>query len=245
MKKLFPLFIALVMFANNTKALDYEPETGFTWMGFMGMNVSGLQNHDYNAKVGATIGFRTDYVLPKAHGTYLTTGIDWTMKGGRLTKAVSVEGQTLDVTGKYNLHYFEIPVRVGFRYNVNENLGLYGEMGPYFAVGIGGRHKCRIDGDGSSIKDAEDAGTFCAFAKTDDVAQQTFQRWDAGVGLRLGMEFNEHYNLMLGFDWGLADIYRNSLRNLYWDTMQQVTGAGERLPKVYNFNFNLAFGYRF
>lgn len=245
MKRFIYFCIALVMCTGNAKALENEPEEGLTWMGLFGMNISKLLNHEYNAKVGATMGIRADYVLPKAHGTYITAGIDWTMKGSKLTKAMPVAGQTLDVTGKYCLHYFEIPVRVGFRYNVKENIGLYGEMGPYFAVGVGGRHKCCIDGDGSAIRKAEDDGTFCAFDKTDDVVRQTFQRWDAGVGLRLGMEFNKHYNLMFGFDWGLADIYRDSLRDLYWDTKQKETGAGERLPKVYNFNFSLAFGYRF
>ena len=208
-------------------------------MGFFGMNVSKLLDHEYNAKVGATLGFRADYMLPRAHGTYVTAGIDWTMKGSRMTNGVAVGALTLDGTHKYNLHYIEIPVRVGFRRNVTEHIGLYGEMGPYFAVGVGGRHMLSIDGDGSAIRGVEDGETFNAFKNTGDLKQLTFQRWDAGLGLRLGMECGGHYNFMFGFDWGLADIYRDSLRDAYWDN------KGERLPKVYTFNFSLTAGYRF
>ena len=71
MKKILFIIIALAMSASNAKALDfdYEPEEGFTFMGLFGMNVSKLQNHPYDAKVGAMMGARADYVLPSAHGT--------------------------------------------------------------------------------------------------------------------------------------------------------------------------------
>ena len=59
-----------------------------------------------------------------------------------------------------------------------------------------------------------------------------------GVGFRVGAEYNEHYNLLIGCDWGLADIYRDSLRDAYFDKL------GTRLPKVKNFNFSITVGYR-
>ena len=249
MKKFFSLLVALAMFAANATAYDYEPKEGFTWMGLLGMNVSDLQNHDYNAKVGATLGFRADYMLPKAHGTYVTAGIDWTMKGGRMSGMESVQigciVDEMNATWQYTLHYIELPIRLGFRYNVRESLGLYGEIGPYFAVGVGGRHSLTLDGDGSDVRNMEDAYSFRSFNSSDNLERQTFQRWDAGVGFRLGMEYNDHYNLMLGFDWGLADIYHDSLRDAYWNYMVEKHGVGERLPKVYNFNFNITAGYRF
>ena len=233
------------MFAGNAKALDNEPEEGFTFMGLFGMNISKLQNHDYNAKFGATMGARVDYVLPYAHGTYVTAGVDWTMKGGKLSQSFNVLGSQVDGTAKYNLHYFEIPIRVGFRYNVLENLGFYGEIGPYFAVGVGGKHKLSIDIDGEAANAVEDAGTYKAFKNADfDPTNPTklpFQRWDAGIGFRIGAEYNQHYNLMFGCDWGLADIYRESLRDQFYEA----TGRTASLPKVKNFNFSITVGYRF
>lgn len=238
MKKFLIAAIALVMCAGNAKALDNEPEEGFTFMGIFGMNVSKLQNHEYNAKPGATMGARVDYVLPYAHGTYLTAGLDWTMKGGKKSLSRNIAGTDVDATAKYNLHYFEIPIRVGFRYNPLDNLGLFAEIGPYFAVGVGGKHKLSVDFDGEAANKLEDLGTYKAF-KNYGYPVETFQRWDAGIGFRVGAEYNQHYNLMIGCDWGLADIYRDSYRDDYYQAW------GMRLPEVKNFNFSITIGYRF
>jgi len=249
MKKFFYLIIAMAMCAGNAQAFEYEPEEGLTWMGLFGMNISKLQNHPYNAKAGAMMGARADYMLPNAHGAYITAGIDWTMKGGKLSHYAIVDFEQEDATSKYNLHYLEVPIRVGFRYNFSDEFGLYGEVGPYFAVGVGGRHKMTIDEDGAIVRAMEDENTYKAFRnysfdpKFPD--KLTFQRWDAGIGFRIGAEYNNHYNLMIGCDWGLADIYRDSLRDDYRAYAQSVIGQDYRLPKVHNFNFSITAGYRF
>lgn len=247
MKKILFVALAMAMFAGNANALENEPEEGFTYMGLFGLNVSKLQNDRIldKAKAGAMMGARVDYVLPNAHGTYLTAGLDWTMKGGKTPVVVDVNSEFYDATFKRPLHYFEVPIRIGFRYNAMENLGFYGEVGPYFAIGIGGKHKCSIDGDGEAIRDREDELTYKAFKNYDYSPanpKYPFQRWDAGIGFRIGVEYNQHYNLMFGCDWGLADLYRVNLRDDYKDNPLNL---GDTLPKVHNFNFSITFGYRF
>ena len=244
MKRFFYLLLALTMVSNNVMAFDYEPEEGLTYMGIFGMNVSKLQNHHYSSKVGATMGLRLDYMLPHAHGAYITSGLDWTMKGGK-TSVVALVGNTeYDATLKYSMHYFEIPIHAGFRYNFNENIGVYAEFGPYFSVGVGGKHKANIDGDGEAVREKEEANTHKAF-KNYGYPQESFQRWDAGLGFRVGAEYNEHYNLIIGCDWGLTDIYRNSYRDAYYDAPEELKDKGISLPKVKNFNLSVTLGYRF
>ena len=248
MKKFFLVIAALAMCASNANAFDNEPEEGFTYMGLFGMNVSKIQNSDYGAKAGAMLGTRVDYVLPNAHGTYLTAGFDWTMKGGKTTVSddLYIEDTPFSGTHKYALHYFEVPIRIGFRYNVSDDFGLYGEFGPYLAIGIGGKHKCSI-GDGAEKNAAEDFDTFKAFKNRTDLMHPTFQRWDSGIGFRIGAEYNQHYNLMLGCDWGLADIYRNNLRTAFYDNAKALGLPEEEcnLSRIHNFNFSITFGYRF
>ena len=243
MKKFFYLIIALALGTGNAMALENEPEEGLSWMGIFGMNISKLQNLDYGAKAGAMLGIRADFVLPKAHGTYLTAGVDWTMKGGKTTILFQDDITTAEGSIKYALHYIEVPVRVGFRYNPTEDLGLYAEVGPYFAVGVGGRHKCSIDADGDDAREAEDDLSYNAFKNNDfdpsNPERLTFQRWDSGIGFRIGAEYNQRYNLMIGADWGLADIFRGSLRDDFFNN------TGVRLPKPHNFNFSITVGYRF
>lgn len=251
MKKIFYLIIALALSTSNAMAFENEPAEGLSWMGLFGMNVTKLKNSGYGAKAGAMLGVRADYVLPKAHGVYLTAGIDWTMKGGKLS-APYLEGSTsnqYDATYKYALHYIEVPIRVGFRYNLTENIGIYGEVGPYFAVGVGGRHKCSIDADGASAREAEDARSYNAFKNYDfdpnnpDIL--TFQRWDAGWGFRIGAEYAQRYNLQIGCDWGISDIYRTSLRDAYADYFTSQNNEPITLPRIRNFNFSMTLGYRF
>ena len=243
MKKIFSLILALALCTGNAMAFEFdnEPEAGLSFMGIFGMNISKLQNHAVvdKAKAGATMGVRADYMLPKAHGAYITAGVDWTMKGGKCNDLFTIVGpDTYEESIKDALHYFEVPIRVGFRYNLWENLGFYGEIGPYFAVGVGGKHKTSLDGDGAAIRMFEDENTYAIF-KDYGYPYDNFQRWDAGIGFRIGAEYEEHYNLMIGCDWGLADIYRTSLR----DAVRDQTGI--TLPKVKNFNFSITVGYRF
>lgn len=238
MKKFFYLIIALALSTGNAMAFENEPAEGLSFMGIFGMNISKLQNSEYSAKAGAQLGIRADYMLPKAHGTYLTAGIDWSMKGGKASDNIFNLIEEPIGSSKYVLHYIEVPVRVGFRYNVLDNLGFYGEIGPYFAVGVGGCHSASIDLDGGDARTMEEELSFNAFKNYDDLTQ-SFQRWDAGIGFRIGAEYEQRYNFMIGADWGLADIYRTSLRDRFFDQ------TGISLPKVHNFNFSITVGYRF
>ena len=253
MKKFFYLIIALALSTGNAMAFENEPAEGLSFMGLFGMNVSKLQNNflEDKAKVGAMLGIRADYVLPKAHGTYLTAGVDWTMKGGKDGNIIiPIDNEAYEGTFKYALHYIEVPVRVGFRYNLNEEIGLYAEVGPYFAVGVGGRHKCSIDADGANVRVAEEGISYNAFKNYDydpvnNPDRLTYQRWDAGIGFRIGAEYNQRYNVLIGADWGLADIYRTSLRDAYATYWSDYYHQSIRLPKVHNFNFSITVGYRF
>ncbi len=236
MKKIFTMAVALLTFAGSASALEYEPQPGFSAQAFLGMNASKIRNMNYDGKVGGIFGFKFDYVLPKAHGTYASAGIDWTMKGAKLGDIATplTDGRIADGTDKYKLNYLEIPVRVGFRYNFSRELGVYGEFGPYFAMGITGKHKFSVDADGPAARAEE--WSYNTFKKS--TTRANFQRWDAGLGFRVGAEYNQHYNLMLGCDWGITDMWRDDYRDAQWV-------AGLALNKVKNFNFTLAFGYRF
>ena len=235
MRKLFTMIIALAAFTQGAKALEYEPQSGFSAMGFLGMNATKINNLGYDGKVGGVFGFKMDYVLPKAHGTYISAGIDWTMKGAKIdAQSPDDLGTLFDGTDKYSLHYLEIPIRAGFRYNFSKELGVFGEFGPYFSMGITGKHKFSADADGAAARSSE--WSYNAFKKS--TIRPNFQRWDAGLGFRVGAEYNQHYSLMLGCDWGITDMWRDDYRDAEWD-------LGNALPKVKNFNFTIAFGYRF
>ncbi len=230
MKKIFTMAVAMLLFAGNAMALSYEPKEGFSYLGFLGMNTTKITNSGYDGKIGGTAGFKIEYMLPKAHGTYLNAGVDWTQKGAK----VDAFSGTFDGTDKFNLHYLEVPIHVGYRYNFSDEVGVYLDFGPYFGIGINGKHKFSADADGAAARAVE--WSYSAFKKS--TTRANFQRWDAGIGFRVGGEYNNHYNLILGCDWGITDMWRDDYRDAMYD-------AGFALDKVRNFNFTIAFGYRF
>lgn len=228
MKKFLIAAVALVM-SGSAFAIDNEPEEGVTAQFNLGFTISDIRGMKANPKPGGTMGFKLEYMLPKAHGTYINAGVDWIMRGTKENFYGNDGDPTqkdYDYTVKTNAHYLEIPIHVGFKYNVIPELGVFAEVGPYFAIGVGGKVKKVVDGD-------EFLGQEWSY-KTFKKSQSGFQRWDAGLGFRVGAEYNQHYSLALGCDWGFTDMFTNDFRK------ENLPGF---TPK--NFSFVMTLGYRF
>lgn len=251
MKKLMIAALALGLSASAF-AIDYEPEEGLTYQINAGMTISSITNFNVagvnhgGGKVGATFGIKADYVLPNAAGTYLSAGIDWAMKGcSRSGKEAGLNISDLtksyDITETKTLHYIQIPIHVGFRYNLLEDIGFYGEFGPYFAMGVNARNSFDIDYDGSWATDKEKDLSYNAFSEQSGEDLQYapyFQIWDFGIGFRVGAEYDNHYSLNIGMDWGITDMLRDKYRNKMADN-------GLALGKPRNFSTYISLGYRF
>jgi len=241
MKKYLIAAVALLGFSSAAMAIDYEPEEGFTFQANVGMSVSSISGlEDYGSKAGFTIGAKGEYMLPSAMGVYVNAGVDWTMKGAKHEwdehfSIPTVVDATYSITNTISTHYIQIPIHVGFRYNLAENLGLYGEFGPYFAFGLAGSSKNSLDADGTWTKQYETSyGIFTNKTKT-----FTFQRPDFGVGIRIGAEYDNHYSINAGMDWGVTDMYRDKYRDYIYDTNHI------ELDPLHNFCFTIGVGYRF
>lgn len=241
MKKYIIMALALMGLSTSAMAIDNEPEEGFTTQVFMGLSASNVKGYfDYGIKPGGTAGIKLEYMLPNAHGTYINGGLDWVMKGCKNTLSLSdIHGaddilQDAKLTTRLCPHYLEIPIHVGFHYNFSEEIGVYGELGPYFAIGVGGKLKTSVDADGLWTQAFE--YDYPIFKK--DNSRDYFQRWDAGLGFRVGAEYNQHYSLNLGCDWGLTDMWRNEYRDIQFEGHKSIS-------TIKNFNLTLCFGYRF
>lgn len=231
MKKLLTIALA-ALFAGNAMALNNVPESGFSWVGFAGMTVSNLKGMALDPKVGVNFGVKLDYMLPSAYGTYLTAGIDWIHKGARDTYFNPL--LNADETFKVQSHYLEIPIRVGYRYNFNEKWGIFGEVGPYFAIGVTGKGRLKYD-------DYPDE-SYMWFGKHNDfhgMDMKAIQRFDCGVGFRIGAEFKNMYSLAIGYDWGVTDMYTDDYRIAY------KTATGVALNSMKNRSFVATIGFRF
>lgn len=128
MRKIMLICAALIAWAGSAKAIDYVPESGFTNEAHVGMSISSFRGFPCDPKVGMSFGWKGEYMLPGAMGTFVNFGLDVTQKGAKF--------QTPAGDIKQNAFYFSLPIHAGYRYNILEDLGIFADFGPYFAAGF-------------------------------------------------------------------------------------------------------------
>ncbi|MBQ2342473.1 MAG: PorT family protein [Bacteroidaceae bacterium] len=226
MKKIFTLIVAMVAMTTSAMALDNEPEEGLTFQGLFGLNLSNFRAGGTNAdiKPGFNLGARGEYMLPGCHGVFVNAGVNYTMKGAK--------SDGLAATMKARACYVEIPVHVGYRYNFSNDFGVYTDFGPYFALGING--KTILDYDDDLLDDVK-----TRFFRKDDGSFGDIQRFDFGLGFRVGAEYINHHSLTLGCDWGITDMYTKDYRKAWKEA------SGYAVDPMKNFNLSITYGYRF
>lgn len=228
MKKLIAAALGLFCF-TSAMALDNEPKPGLTFQGQVGVDISNIRNSEYSAKAGANLGIYAQYMFEKAHGTYIMGGLNYAMKGNRKDLGICVN--------KNVLHYLQVPIHIGFQYNIIPELGVFADFGPFFAVAPGGRGVFSFDDDtiGNhhyNILKNHHTGDYNLF---NGLPELGFQRFDWGIGIRFGAEYNQHYSLNVAMDWGVEDILRDTFRSSYPNVY----------PKYKTFNCAITLGYRF
>lgn len=155
---------------------------------FGGMNINKYTSSLFSSRVGFHIGGKSEIDLSKlAKGFYCETGALLSLKGGKVDW-----GDLGSVS--LNPYYLEIPLRIGYKYTINDNVKAIGKLGPYFAFGLFGKE---IDSYGPS-----DTETYDLFT-----GQDAIKRFDAGIGLNLGIEIKNKYQFCIGNDWGLIPVY--------------------------------------
>ena len=237
MKKIFALALAAIMCASSAKALEYIPESGFTVQGLFGMNISNFRQPNSlvdaltDPKAGFNLGIRGEYMLPSCYGVFVNLGVNYTMKGAKMDVAASLPDD-YSCTVKFRPCYIEIPLHVGYRFNVLDNLGVFADFGPYFAIGVNGKEKTEFEGD--AVEDYSKK-----FFRNSKMILGEIQRYDFGLGFRVGAEYANHHSLNFSFDWGLTDMYRDSYRREFFKE------NGFELGKLKNFNAGITYGYRF
>lgn len=126
--------------------------------------------------VGGIIGFQLAPMSP----VYLESGLLYVEKGGK--------GYVDRKKFTFDLNYFEMPVVVKYKYEVDEDLSIQPFLGGYLALGIGGKIKNYADRDAKS-----------------SFSNEYFQRFDGGLRLGCGVEYQMMY-AEIAYDLGLANI---------------------------------------
>ena len=189
MKKLSLILTVLLMGALSMSAKGLlVPEI------VAGMNVASYNQDGASSRIGFHVGVRGDYyVTGSQEGFYFNAGLMLSLKGCEV-EVIKGDDEWWGFDSKkssLNPFYLDIPIHVGYKYSVTDNIGIFADFGPYFSFGLFGKT------EGESV-----------------FGDDGLKRFDVGLGLRGGVEFNKKFNVSLGYDWGLVDVVDNgNLKN--------------------------------
>jgi hypothetical protein len=219
--KIAVLLTTLVMgvFSVNAQGSTFQ---NLQFEGVAGLNMSDMGG--LGSKAGLHIGAKAEMPLPSlADGAYANAGVLLSFKGNSYLGL------------KTTANYLEIPMHVGYKHAINENLSIFGEAGPYIAFGLFGKMDV-MEVDILSSTDVIQINTFDS--------EFGLNRFDIGVGLKAGVEIKKKYTVSIGYDWGFIDAYKNSP----FSKMEEEEEEGEYIdltPKMTNTNLSISLGYKF
>lgn len=192
-------------------------------------------------KPGFNIGFRFDYRLNNYFA--FQTGLEYTTRGEKIKindeincydeYGNIIETAPLEVSIKNTIHYFELPILIGIRYNINHNIELQFNTGPYIAVGLGGKRKDKVKQE-SLYCGYDNQNQTAIFGDFDIYKPSSLgcKRFDAGWKFDLGVDIKKYY-VGIAYDLGLVDI-RSKKTKEFWS-----------LGAMKNRNFSINVGYSF
>ena len=193
MKKVLLFFVLVAMSVVSVNAQD-----NLKWGVMAGMNVSKYTITGFDSRIGFHAGVKAELGLSQeASGAYMDFAALLTLKG------VKIDGGSI-ASIKFNPYYLEVPVHVGYKYAVNDDFALFGNVGPYIAVGLFGKVKAKVDGN---IADLGELGTNSA--SEDIFGDDGLKRFDFGLGLKAGVEFSKKYQLAISYDFGLVEVAKD------------------------------------
>ena len=168
----------------------------FKWGVTGGLNVSSPTN--YNSEIGYHAGVKGEYLFQEEKGFYLDFGISLSKKGWESDWYYDAE-TSKSAKWKSDAHYLNIPIHVGYKIPVGDKISLFASVGPYFGIGLFGKYKAVTDKSETTL------------AK--NVFDDYMNRFDWGIGGKIGVECMRHIQISIGYDWGLKKIRHDKLND--------------------------------
>lgn len=188
MKKL-SLLIALVLTLASTASFA---QTTSKWGIYAGTNFNKTSKVVDGAEKKMATGFDlgAKYQLHFNSGLFLDFGLGFDYK--------NIKNKALGITIERQALGLQVPIHVGYMYNINDSFAVFGSAGPYMTIGMSGKYKI-----------------------TDEVSEDLYEsesgdeRFEVGLGAKVGVQFIKHIQVSLGYDFGLTELneYTDGLKN--------------------------------
>jgi len=136
------------------------------------------------------------------------TGLLLTGHGSKAETKFNILGEDGYVKSTFNPLYLEVPLNVILKFHLDRGAGLFFNLGPYFAIGVGGKSKVDYY-DGFTTSHTERKIEFANddpfTSQQDDANYNKLKRFDYGLNLGGGFNFKKLI-LKANYGFGLAKI---------------------------------------
>lgn len=141
------------------------------WDVQLGMNFSNMTKlDDSKALPGFKLGLGMDYAFTDV----------WSLKSGLMFESKGFKMKEGDYKETIRPIYMQIPVMAAWKATITDGVKFVANVGPYFAVGLGGKDKLDWDGEKDDAKIFDSDGL-------------DWKRFDLGIQWGFGVELAERY----------------------------------------------------
>jgi hypothetical protein len=183
--------LAVVIVKAQDKPIRFGIKAGVNLSNFSG-DIDGNK-----AKFGYRAGVSLDYALNQTQDLYLLTGLNYSLQGAKIDTGN-------DVNAKINMSYLQLPIHIGYKLNIKEDIKIVFHAGSYLGYAADGKIKI----GGLSLDIFGDEGL--------EELGSKMKRFDYGMGLGADVEYGR-FGVDLGWDFGFQNLYDDddaSVRNM-------------------------------
>lgn len=243
MKRIFT--VALVLLASVTMSIGQSRPALRVDANFVGSNQSMKRDGyvwDTKMNVDLRVGAAAEFMIG-SRGFYLAPGLNYTMKGSKTEWDIPemVPGTYITMVST-RLHYLQLPINAGIRFDLMNDMAVSIEAGPFLAYGIYGTYRQKLEGWKPNNYSTEFFGP--------TLGGPTNIRWDIGANIIAAFHYKRYY-IQIGCEYGFVDIVSgggsdiprlNDNRQSSSTTALREKGNNEY---AYNRDFFVGIGYRF
>ncbi len=180
-------FIIMVVMAVFTLSASAQVENGlryFTMLSGSLSKYSEIPNAENTFGYGGGLSLEYNFTP----NVFLGSGLEFGLRGSKL-KNINFKGQSLAIDGSLKSYNLVIPVNVGGRVYLSDNVSLFGQLGPYFSFALK-KAKMQILGYG-------------------DLYGESF---DWGLNGKVGVELGE-FQVFGGYELGMKEVWPGDAKN--------------------------------
>lgn len=192
------IFFMILLGAMVLPSMAQEFRVGAT----AGVNVNSPSGDD-TGLIGFNVGVKGELGLLQASEGWFMDFSALLSSHGWKSVAYYDKATATSLQWKATPYYLSIPVHVGYKFRCSDKLKLFVSAGPYAGIGLFGKETLTSTLAGKSTTSTVSNKIF---------ADNVHERFDWGLGCRLGAELYGHWQLSVGYDWGMKDTNKKNMR---------------------------------